>query len=138
MLQVVHVVETAGKYDENQDPLSYVLIFSVTPGKLIKEVESLQDEQLACGTNKSVDFVSFTVKYGCLSSKDSGYGWSKSEIPTLHVERDLVADARESRIFIDTKQATRWTITINTNEISDFTIEGDNHAYLLAFEKIFF
>lgn len=127
----MHVVETAGNFDENHDPLSYISLFSTTPGKLMKEVESLRDEEFVCGMNKSVDFVSFTVKYGCLSSKDSGYGWGKSDIPTIHVESDSVEAVRQTRVLIDTKHSTRWTLAINTEEISDFTFEGKKHAYLL-------
>jgi len=131
--QVVHVVETAGRYDENQDSFSYVSFFSTTPGKLTKEVENFMGEEFACGTNKSIDFVGFTMKYGCLSYKDSGDGWSESEIPMLHVERDSVSGVRQTRVLIDTKHSTRWTLAINTKEISDFTFEGDKHFYLLAF-----
>src|SRR4051812_25736839 len=110
MLQVVHVVEAAGKYDEKSDPSSYVSLFSMTPGKLTKEVENLKDEEFSCGTNKNIDLVSFTVKYGCFSSKDSHSGWSKSDIPTLHVESDSRADVRQTKVILDTKHSTRWTV----------------------------
>lgn len=123
-VNVVHVVET-GEYLGNQEPVSYISLFSNTPGKLTKEAENLKDEEFACGTNKSIDYVGFTVKYGCLSSKNTGDGWSKSDIPTLHVESDSVSNVRQTRVLIDTRHSTRWTAAINTEEIEDFTFEAN-------------
>ncbi|CAL9093220.1 unnamed protein product [Musa textilis] len=102
-VNVVHVVETKGN-SENEDASSFISLFSLTPGKLTEEVKNLKDEEFTCGRTKTIDFVSFTVKYGCWSSKDSGSGWSKSDIPIVHVEHDSIASgARKTGIFIDTK-----------------------------------
>jgi hypothetical protein len=51
-------------------------LFSNTPGKLIDELVDLGDEEFYCGRNMT-DFVTFTMKYGCLSYKESNTGWSK-------------------------------------------------------------
>lgn len=124
MCQVVHVVKTKGN-SENQDASSFISLSSLTPGKLTEEVKNLKDEEFTCGWNKTIDFVSFTVKYGCWSSKDSRSGWSKSDIPIVHVEHDSIASgARKTRIFIDTKFSKRWSLAINREEIRDFTFEG--------------
>ncbi|KAJ4978790.1 hypothetical protein NE237_009570 [Protea cynaroides] len=122
-VNVVHVVETTGQYGENQNPISYISLFSPTPGKLTKEVEHFKEEGFICGKEKEIDFVTFTVKYGCWSSDDTLNGWSKSDIPTLHVESDEKGDDRSTRISIDTKVSTRWSLAINTQEITDFKLE---------------
>jgi hypothetical protein len=41
----------------------------------------------------SIDFVTFTMKYDCWNYKESNTGWSKSEVPVLLVESDLVTDS---------------------------------------------
>lgn len=133
MLQVVHVVETVGEYGQKPEPLSYVSLFSLIPGKLTKEVEILKDEEFACGMNKSIDLVGFTAKNGCFSSKNSQSGWSKSDIPTLHVENDSTAGVRQTQVLLDAKHSTRWTVKINAEEISDFTLEGNKHVGLFSF-----
>lgn len=135
-VNVVHVVEAPGRYDNNQDPLSYISLFSTTPGKLTDEAMNLKDEEFSCGTNRSVDFVGFTVKYGCFSFKDSGYGWSKSDIPTIHVESDSTSGDRQTRVLIDTAHSIRWTLAINTEEISDFTFEANSEEVVPLGGKI--
>lgn len=121
--QVVHVVDTTEKYGEMQDPRSYISIFSTTPGNLIKEVEQI-NEGFVCGRDKVLDFVTFSVKYGCLTNDDIGGGWSKSDIPVLHVDSDTEGDGRTTQISIDTKVSTRWSLAINTQEIEDFLFKG--------------
>ncbi|XP_058094474.1 uncharacterized protein LOC131240342 isoform X2 [Magnolia sinica] len=125
-INVVHVVETTGIYGEVQNPVSYVSLFSSTPGKLTKEVESLKDEGFVCGKEKILDLVTFTVNYGCYSSADSEHGWSELDIPILQVKRDLKMDVRMTQVSIDTKVSTRWTLAINTREIEDFKFEGNS------------
>ncbi|XP_077250715.1 uncharacterized protein LOC143890059 [Tasmannia lanceolata] len=122
-VNVVHVVETAGRPGEKQNPVSYVSLFSATPGKLTKEIESLIDEGFVCGRRKILDLVTFTVNYSCLSSDNSGDGWSESDIPTLHVKSDSKMGIRTTRVSIDTKVSTRWSLAINTEEIEDFEFE---------------
>ena len=74
----------------------------------------------------TVDFVTFTVKYGCRSYKRSNTGWSKSEVPVLHVESDYEAhDARMTVVSVDTKSSTRWSLAINMHEVDDFTVQGE-------------
>lgn len=113
----------------NREPLSYISLFSNTPGKLTKELVDLGDEEFFCGRNMTIDFVTFTMKYGCWSYKESNTGWSESEVPVLLVESDLVTDgARQTVISVDTKSSTRWSLGINKQEIEDFTVQGElNH-----------
>ncbi|XP_072988907.1 uncharacterized protein [Typha latifolia] len=134
-VNVVHVVDTTGKYGDSPEPLSFISLFSTTPGKLTKEVENLKDEEFVCGRSKALDFVSFTVKYGCGSHKESKKGWSRSEIPTLQVESDLITDVRETRVSIDTKLSTRWVLAINKEEIRDFTFQVDSEELVPLGEK---
>lgn len=126
LAQVVHVVDTTGINDGNTEPLSYISLFSNTPGKLTKELVHLGDEEFSCGRNFPIDFVTFTMKYGCWSHKGSNTGWSKSEVPVLLVESDSVTDgARQTVISVDTKSSTRWSLGINKQEIDDFTVRGE-------------
>ena len=121
--QVVHVVDTTGIYGENPEPSSYISLFSTTPGKLTKEVEQI-GEGFVCSRDKVIDFVTFSVKYGCYTKDGTRSGWSESDIPTLHVESDIKADERVTQISIDTKVSTRWSLAINTKEIEDFKLKG--------------
>ncbi|XP_010253689.1 PREDICTED: endoplasmic reticulum metallopeptidase 1 isoform X2 [Nelumbo nucifera] len=125
-VNVVHVVETTGRYGENRSPVSYISLFSTTPGKLTKEVEYLKEEGFTCGREKTLDFVTFTVNYGCWSSEDTESGWMESDIPTLKVENDKRGNNRITQISIDTKDSTRWSLAINTEEIEDFIFEGNS------------
>lgn len=122
-VNVVHVVETNGSYAHNQEPSSYVSLFSFTPGNLVEESRRLKDEGFDCGRKTTLDFVSFTVKYGCLSFKDTDAGWSKLERPSLDVLSDTSAGSRLTRVLVDTKYSKRWSLAINTELISDFSLE---------------
>ncbi|KAL5990640.1 hypothetical protein ACLOJK_011543 [Asimina triloba] len=128
--KAVHVVDTTEGYSETQNPVSYISLFSYTPGKLTKEAESLKDEGFVCGEEKVLDLVTFSVKYGCYSSYDTEHGWSETEIPILEVESDLKEDARITRVSLDTKVSTRWTLAINTREIEDFKFEGNSEKLI--------
>ncbi|KAJ1265823.1 hypothetical protein BS78_08G103700 [Paspalum vaginatum] len=135
-VNVVHVVDTTGIYDRNKEPLSYISLFSNTPGKLTNELVDLGDEEFSCGRNMTIDFVTFTMKYGCWSYKDSNTGWSSSEIPVLLVESDSITDgARETIISVDTKSSKRWSLGINKQEIDDFTVQVNSEKLVLAGDK---
>ncbi|KAG9445596.1 hypothetical protein H6P81_011724 [Aristolochia fimbriata] len=129
-VNVVHVVESTGAYGEKQNVVSYVSLFSLTPGKLSKEAEIVKDEGFVCGDNQTIDMVSFTVKYGCQTFDDVEGGWSESEIPTLVVESDSKADPRTTVVSIDTQSSSRWSLAINVKEIEDFKLEGDNEEII--------
>ncbi|XP_042487865.1 endoplasmic reticulum metallopeptidase 1 isoform X2 [Macadamia integrifolia] len=124
-VNVVHVVETTGQYGGNQTPISYISLFSTTPGKLMKEVEHVKEEGFICGKEKVIDFVTFRVEYGCWSSDETLSGWSKADIPTMHVESDVKGDGRSTQILIDTKVSTRWSLAINTLKIADFKVQDE-------------
>ncbi|CAK9136111.1 unnamed protein product [Ilex paraguariensis] len=124
-VNVVHVVDTTGKYGEKREPSSHISLFSTTPGKLVKEVAQI-GEGFVCGRDKPLDFVTFSVKYGCWTHNDTGSGWSESDIPTLHVESDIKGDCRITEILIDTKASTRWSLAINTEEIEDFRLKDNS------------
>lgn len=135
-VNVVHVVDTTGIDDINREPSSYISLFSNTPGKLTNELVDLGDEDFTCGRNMTVDFVTFTMKYGCWSYKDSNTGWSNSEIPVLLVESDSVTDgARETVISVDTKSSTRWSLGINKQEINDFAFQVNSEELVLRGDK---
>ncbi|GMG99399.1 hypothetical protein Nepgr_001239 [Nepenthes gracilis] len=124
-VNVVHVVDATGSYGEMQKPFSYVSLFSNTPGKLTREIEKIK-EGFGCGRDKTLDFVTFSVKYGCWTYDDSEGGWSMSDIPTLLVESDTTESSRVTQVSIDTKVARRWSLAINTEEIEDFQFIGDS------------
>lgn len=128
-VNVVHVVDASGRYGEKQDPLSYISLFSNTPGKLEKEVEQIK-EGFTCGKDKVVDFVTFSVNYGCWTHDDTESGWSESDIPTLHVDSDTKGGERITRVLIDTKSSMRWSLAINTKEIEDFILKGNSEELI--------
>ncbi|KAA8539313.1 hypothetical protein F0562_026005 [Nyssa sinensis] len=132
-VNVVHVVDTT-EYGENQEPSSYISLFSTTPGKLTKEVEHI-GEGFICGREKVFDFVTFSVQYGCWTQNDAGSGWSKSDIPALHVESDRKGTDRITRVSIDTKVSTRWSLAINTEEIEDFKFKENSEELVPFGEK---
>lgn len=134
-VSVVHVVETNGSYAHNQEPSSYVSLFSYTPGKLVEESKSLKDEAFDCGRKTTVDFASFTLNYACLSFKDTDAGWSKMEIPSLEVERDSSVGSRITRVLVDTKLSKRWSLAINTKLISDFSFEANSDEIVPTGDK---
>lgn len=116
----MHVVDTTRSLE---DPRSYVSLFSLTPGKLTKEVEQI-NEGFRCGRDQVFDFVTFTVKYGCWTEDDSDSGWSEADIPKMHLESDSQGIERTTLVSIDTKGSIRWSLAINTDEIQDFAFTG--------------
>lgn len=122
-VNVVHVVDMRGANGKKQEPVSRISLFSTTPGNLIKEVEQI-GEGFVCGTDEPLDFVTFSVKYGCWSDKNANIGWHELDIPLIHVENDTKGDNRVTHVSIDTKVSTRWTLGINTDEIEDFHLKG--------------
>ncbi|XP_021857223.1 uncharacterized protein [Spinacia oleracea] len=125
-VNVVHVVDTMAGYGNSKDPISYVSLFSSTPGNLDREIEQIK-EGFECGREKVVDFVTFSVNYGCLTYEETEMGWSDLDIPKIEVKSDRKTNERVTKLSIDTKDSTRWSIAINTNEIADFgfRVSGD-------------
>lgn len=119
--QVVHVVDATGI--NGREPVSYISLFSTTPGNLNKEADQI-GEGFVCGRDRPLDFVTFTVNYSCWTDKDAGTGWLDSDIPAIHVEKDAKGGNRETQISIDTRVSTRWSLGINTDEIEDFQLTG--------------
>ncbi|XP_078427895.1 Zn-dependent exopeptidases superfamily protein [Wolffia australiana] len=116
-VNVVHVVESDGG-----DPATFVTLFSTTPGRLEREVKGFEGEDFACGRSRRLDFVTFHVDYACSSSTDSQQGWTRTEIPSLRVLADAVVDGvRSTRVSIDTKLSTRWSLAVNSHVVEDFT-----------------
>lgn len=119
----MHVVDTTGRFEGKEDTSSYISLFSVTPGKLSKEVEHIK-EGFKCGRDKVIDFVTFSVKYGCWTNDDTEGGWSESEIPILRVDSDTKKSERITQVSVDTKGSIRWSLAINLEQIEDFKFKG--------------
>ncbi|TKY51584.1 Endoplasmic reticulum metallopeptidase 1 [Spatholobus suberectus] len=134
-VNVVHVVDATGKVDEGQNPISYVSLFSTTPGNLNKEAEQI-NEGFVCGKDKTVDFVTFSVNYGCWTYNDTPTGWSETDIPTMHVDSDAQENGRITQVSINTKGSFRWALAINTEEIEDFKFkDARNSEELIPVDK---
>ncbi|XP_074294566.1 uncharacterized protein LOC141622432 isoform X2 [Silene latifolia] len=135
-LNVVHVVDTTESNGKVKDYTSYVSLFSFTPGNLEKEVQQI-NESFECGRQKPVDFVTFSMKYGCWTSNDFESGWNPSEIPALKIKHDSKVDERVTEVSIDTKGSTRWSLAVNTDLIADFEfrVSGDEEKLVPAGEK---
>nr|GMD30216.1 endoplasmic reticulum metallopeptidase 1 isoform X1 [Ipomoea batatas] len=129
-VNVVHVVDAT----RQQDPVSYISLFSTTPGNLIKEAEQI-GEGFICGRDKPFDFVTFSVKYSCWTNKSAEIGWKESDIPALHVESDIKGDSRVTHVLVDTKVSTRWSLGINTDEIEDFQLKDDSEELISLGDK---
>ena len=112
-----------GKLDQGQNPISYVSLFSNTPGNLNKEVKQI-DEGFVCGRDKTVDFVTFSVKYGCWTYNDTTNDWTEMDIPTMNVVSDAKGNGRITQVSINTKGSIRWVLAINIEEIEDFEFKG--------------
>ncbi|KAH9768335.1 peptidase M28 domain-containing protein [Citrus sinensis] len=126
-VNIVHIVDASGKFGGKQEPSSYIALYSATPGKLTKEVEQIK-EGFVCGRDNVIDFVTSSMKYGCLTDDNSEGGWSQSDIPTIHVNSDTVdtegnENERITQVSIDMKGAKRLTLAINAKEIEDFTFK---------------
>lgn len=117
-----------GGYDHAKDVNSFVSLFSSTPGDLNKEVEQIK-EGLECGREKVIDFVTFSVKYGCLTYDGSESGWSDIDIPKIDVISDTKTDARVTKVSIDTRVSKRWSMAINTDEVADFEFRGTYNTF---------
>ncbi|XP_021747403.1 endoplasmic reticulum metallopeptidase 1-like [Chenopodium quinoa] len=126
-VNVVHVVDTMGGHDNARDPTSYISFFSSTPGNLDREIEQI-NEGFECGRETAVDFVTFSVNYGCLSYNETEQGWSDLDIPKIEIKSDRKMDLRVTELSIDTGVSTRWSIAINTDEITnfEFRVSGDH------------
>ncbi|KAK1307985.1 hypothetical protein QJS10_CPA09g02079 [Acorus calamus] len=95
----------------------------------------LKDEGIVCEKARILDLVTFTVEYGCWSTEESESGWSKEDIPLLHVESDLTGESRKTVVSIDTKVSNRWALAINTKEIEDFKLEGNEEEMVPVGDK---
>lgn len=134
----MHVVDATETY--NEKPVSYISLFSSTPGNLVKEADQI-GEGFVCGRDRFQDFVTFSVNYSCWTDKGAQTGWVASDIPAISVEKDTKDENRITQIIIDTKLSTRWSLGINTKEIDDFLLKGtiDVCKYLsLCFLNLFF
>lgn len=115
-------MDTTGRFGEK--PISFVSLSSITPGKLTKEIDQVR-EGFVCGRHKVIDFVTFSVKYGCLTFDETEGGWNESDIPMLDVVYDTNNGVRRiTQVAIDTKRSIRWFLAINTEEIDDFMFKG--------------
>ncbi|GMI84843.1 hypothetical protein like AT5G20660 [Hibiscus trionum] len=128
-VNVVHVVDATGRFEEK--PISYISLFSSTPGTLAKDVEDMK-EGFVCGRHKAIDYVTFSVTYGCLAFDGTEEGWDESDIPTLEVIKDTNGDKRVTRVAIDAKRSIRWSLSINTEEIEDFAIKAGSEEIVPA------
>ncbi|CAA7057570.1 unnamed protein product [Microthlaspi erraticum] len=119
-LNVVHVVDTTGK-----DQVSYITMFSNTPGNLNMEAEQIK-EGFRCGRENKTDFGSFEAKYSCVTVKDAEVGWDKRDIPVLRVINEEERDEggrRVTAVSLDTGGSWRWILGIDMEEIEDFTLQ---------------
>ncbi|KAH6763572.1 Zn-dependent exopeptidases superfamily protein [Perilla frutescens var. hirtella] len=122
-VNVVHVVDARGVSRVNPKPVSYISMFSVTSGDLIKEADHT-GEGFVCGRDRYIDFVTFSVNYSCWTDKSAETGWLNSEVPAIYVAKDTRGENRETQIVIETRISTRWALAINTGEIEDFQMKG--------------
>ncbi|KAL0403477.1 UNVERIFIED_CONTAM: Vacuolar membrane protease [Sesamum radiatum] len=126
-VNVVHVVDATRTNGGKLEPVSYISLFSTTPGNLIKEADHI-GEGFVCGADRHLDFVTFSVNYSCWTHKGAATGWLESDIPTIHVDKDVKGESRETQISINTRASTRWSLAINTREIDDFQLKDTDSS----------
>lgn len=111
-----------------EDQVSFISLFSNTPGNLNVEAEQVK-EGFSCGRENKVDFVSFETEYSCVSKKDAEVGWDKSDIPVLRVvneEKGRGEDDEGRRIVavsMETGGSSRWILGIDMEVVEDFTLQ---------------
>lgn len=116
----MHVVDASRTHANKHGYHSFISLFSSTPGKMDKVAEEIGG--LTCGNDKTIDFVTFSVTYGCWT--DGGVTKSyklRSRTPTLvqhHTNHTI------TKVSMDMKSSTRWALGINTNEVKGFQLEG--------------
>ncbi|KFK29147.1 hypothetical protein AALP_AA7G095000 [Arabis alpina] len=128
-LNVVHVVDTSG-----QDQVSFILLFSNTPGNLNMEAEQIK-EGFRCGRENKIDFVSFEAKYSCVTENDAGLGWDKQDVPVLRVINDnWENEGRATTVSMNAGGSTRWTLGLDMEQLQDFTLQvsGENEELMIA------
>lgn len=123
-VNVVHVVEATSNKGNHSQFKSYISLSSVTPGKLTEEIKHLKDENFICGKGNPVDFVTYSVEYGCVSLDGTGDGWSERDFPVIQVESDnIIEGKRQTILSVDMKVSNRWVMAINDMEIKGFKLE---------------
>lgn len=126
---MVHVVDTSG-----EDQVSFISLFSNTPGSLNMEAEQIK-EGLRCGRENKIDFVSFEAKYSCVTENDAELGWDKRDVPVLRVINDKGRNERRvTTVSMDAGGSSRWTLGIDMDEIEDFTLQvsGENEELMIT------
>lgn len=107
-----------------EDQVSFISLFSNTPGNLNVEAKQIK-EGFRCGRENKVDFVSFVTKYGCVSKKDAEVGWDKSNVPVLRVvNEEKEEEGRMIAVSMETGGSSRWILGIDMEVVEDFTLQA--------------
>ncbi|GLT68007.1 hypothetical protein SLA2020_402720 [Shorea laevis] len=77
----------------------------------------------------------YLFKYGCWTYDDTKGGWSKSDIPTFHIDSDTKSSERITQVSVDTKGSIRWVLAINTEEIEDFKFKVNSEELVPLGDK---
>lgn len=119
-VQVVYVVDISG-----EEQVLFILLFLNISGNLNVEVEQIK-EGFRCGRDNKVDFVSFEVKYGCVSKKDVEVGWDKSDVLVLCVVNEEKGRGDDERRIIAVSMEIGgllwWIFGIDMEVVEDFIL----------------
>ncbi|KAG0609983.1 hypothetical protein M758_7G029700 [Ceratodon purpureus] len=119
-INVVHVIDTDGQEGGGR---SFLSLASVTMGNLKEEAKHMGDADLVCGRNSTLDFATYTVKYGCQKPVPLDEGlWLRR--PSLVVIKDEEGPPRVTTVRLEAGMARRWFLAISSNKVERLQLEA--------------
>ncbi|MCO5557456.1 hypothetical protein L7F22_011021 [Adiantum nelumboides] len=124
--QVVHVIEVGPSNGVQMPTSSYISLSSLTPGKLMQELDFIKEEGFACERGLPIDMVTHVINYGCTSfTGQDGEENHLSEHPTLGLEEEKeVKGERVATFRLNVQAARRWVMAINTTSLESFQLDA--------------
>ena len=121
-INVVHVIDTDGQ-GGGSSSRSFLSLSSVTMGNLKEEAKHMGDADLVCSRNRTLDFATHTVKYGCLKPVPLDETlWMRR--PSLVVVKDAEGPPRVTTVRLDSGTSRRWFLAISSNKVAKLQLEA--------------
>jgi hypothetical protein len=122
-INVVHVIDTDGQEGGGSDSRSFLSLASVTMGNLKEEAKHMGDVDLVCSRNSTLDFATYTVKYGCQKPVPLDENlWLRR--PSLVVVKDEEGPPRVTTVRLDAGMSRRWFLAISSNKVARLQLEA--------------
>lgn len=125
-INVVHVINTDGR-EGGSSPKSFLSLASLTMGSLNEEAKHMNDVDLVCTRNGTLDFATYKVTYGCQKPVPLDETlWE--DRPSVVVVQDDVGPPRVTTVRLSAGKARRWFLAISSNKISKLQLEAVTHS----------